>query len=155
MFQDRFNKSYNQYLVLRGYDPSLSKLIILKRALIDSWGEPGFHRFWQVWNPGMGHLLYRLYLLLGGNRARSLTTMLVFLLCGFLHDVAVMLMFQRPFIAFTTTFFFCGVLTLASRSLESILPQERWSRIWNALINISCLALSISAAVQLQTFFFP
>ena len=155
MFQDRFNKSYNQYLILRGYDPSSNKLVILKRALIDSWEESGFHRFWRVWNPGIGHLLYRLYLLLGGNRARSLTTMLVFILCGILHDAVVMLMFQRPFVAFTTTFFFCGMLTIGSRSLEPILHQERWPRLLNALINMLCLAVSIYAAVQLQMFLFP
>lgn len=155
MLQDRFNKSYNQYLILRGYDPSSNKLVILKRALIDSWGEPGFHRFWRVWNPGIGHLLYRLYLLLSGNRARSLTTMLVFILCGILHDAVVMLMFQRAFIAFTATFFFCGVLTIGSRSFEPILHQERWPRLLNALINMSCLAVSIYAAVQLQMFLFP
>lgn len=150
MFQDRFNKSYNQYLTLRGYDSSSSKLVILKRALIDSWGEPGFHRFWRVWNPGIGHLLYRLYLLLGGNRARSLSTLLVFILCGILHDAAVMLMFRRPFVAFTTTFFLCGALAIGSRFIEPILHQEHWPRLLNALINVSCLAVSIYAAVQLQ-----
>jgi hypothetical protein len=62
MFQGGFNQSYDQYLILRGYDPSSSKLIILKRALIDSWAEPGLHEFWRVWNSGIGYLLFRLYL---------------------------------------------------------------------------------------------
>jgi hypothetical protein len=155
MFQGRFNESYNQYLILRGYDPSSSKLIILKRALVDSWGEPGFHRFWRVWNPGIGHLLYRLYLVLGGNRIRLVATMLVFTLCGLVHDVLVMLMFRRPFAAFTAAFVFSGILAVINRSLEPILRQDRWPRLLNVFSNVSCLAVSIYSAVQLQMFVFP
>jgi len=81
--------------------------------------------------------------------------MFIFILCGILHDAVVMLMFRRPFVAFTTTFFFCGVLTVGSRSFEPILRQERWPRLLNALINMSCLAVSVYAAVQLQMFLFP
>jgi hypothetical protein len=155
MSQGGFNESYDRYLVLRGYDPSSSKLVILKRALFDSWGEPGFHQFWRVWNPGVGHLLYRLYLLLGGNRARLIATLLVFILCGILHDVLVMLIFQRPFVAFTAAFLFFGVLALGNRSLETVLQQGHWPRLLNALFNGSCLAACIWAAVQLQMFLFP
>lgn len=155
MFQSRFNESYNQYLVLRGYDPSSNKLVILKRALFDSWGEPGFHQFWRVWNPGVGHLLYRLYLFLGGNRARLIATMLVFILCGILHDILVMSIFRRPFVAFTAAFLFSGVLAIGNRSLEPILHQERWPRLLNTLANVSCLAVPIYAAVQLQMLVFP
>ena len=155
MFLGRFNDSYGQYLILRGYDPSLGKPLILKRALIDSWGEPGFHRFWRVWNPGIGHLLFRLYLALGGKRIRLFATLLVFALCGFAHDVLVMLMFRRPFAVFTAAFVFAGILAVANRSLESILQQERWPRLLNAFANVACLAVSIYSAVQLQIFVFP
>ena len=155
MFQGGFSESYSQYLILRGYDPSSSKLIILKRALVDSWGEPGFHQFWRVWNPGVGHLLYRLYLVLGGNRIRLVATMLVFTLCGLVHDVLVMLMFRRPFAAFTAAFVFSGILAVINRSLEPILRQDRWPRLLNVLINVSCLAVSIYGAVQFQMFVFP
>ena len=155
MFQGRFNQSYDRYLILRGYDPSSGKLIILKRALIDSWGEPGFHHFWKVWNPGIGHLLYRLYLWLGGNRNRLIATMLVFTLCGFMHDVLVMLIFRRPFAAFTAAFTFFGILTVVNRSLEPILLQKRWPGLLNAFTNVSFLAVSIYSAVQLQMYVFP
>lgn len=150
-----FERSYEAYLVLRGYDPSAGKLRILKRALVDSWGEPGFHRFWRVWNPGVGHLLYRLYLLLGGNRLRPVAISLVFLLCGFAHDVAVMLIFRRPFVAFTAAFSLCGMLTVVTRSLERRLRQERWPRWLNACANVALLAVSISAAIELQRLIFP
>lgn len=154
MFQDRFNESYDQYLILRGYDPSSSKLVVLKRALVDSWGEPGFHRFWRVWNPGIGHLLYRLYLSLGGNRIRLAATMLVFGLCGVMHDALVMLIFRRPFAAFTAAFVLFGILAVLNRSLEPVLHQERWPRLLNVCTNVFCLAASIYLAVQLQMLLF-
>jgi hypothetical protein len=150
-----FRHSYERYLVLRGYDPASGTLVTLKRALVDSWGEPGFHRFWRVWNPGVGHLLYRLYLLLGGSRIRLTATMLVFALCGLVHDVLVMLIFRRPFAAFTTAFALAGILTVVNRSLEPLLHQERWPRLLNVLANVSCLGVSIHCAVQLQMLLFP
>lgn len=155
MSQDGFNQSYDQYLILRGYDPTSSKFIILKRALIDSWGEPGFHEFWKVWNPGIGHLLYRLYRAFGGNRFQLIATMLVFTLCGFVHDVLVVLLFRHPFAAFTAAFIFFGILTVLSRSLEPILQQNRWPGFLNVLTNVSLLAVSIYSAVQLQMLIFP
>jgi hypothetical protein len=153
--QGKFSQSYERYLILRGYDPLSGKLVILKRALVDSWTEPGFHRFWRVWNPGIGHLLYRLYILLGGKRIRLIATMLVFALCGFVHDVLVMLIFRRPYAAFTAAFAFSGILTVISRSLERVLHQERWPRLLNVFTNVACLAMSIYAAVGLQMLIFP
>jgi hypothetical protein len=149
------SQSYNQYLILRGYDPSSSGLMILRRALFDSWGEPGFHQFWRVWNPGVGHLLYRLYLVFGGNRIQMVATMLVFTACGLIHDGLVMLIFRRPFAAFTAAFVFSGILAVINRSLEPLLRQDRWPRLLNAFINVSCLAVSIHSAVQFQMFVFP
>ena len=155
MFTGGFDESYNQYLILRGYDPSSSKPAILKRALVDSWSQPGFHQFWRVWNPGIGHLLYRLYLVLGGNRLRLIATMLVFTLCGLMHDALVMLIFRRPFTAFTVAFFSFGILAVTNRAFESVLRQERWPRLFNVFFNVSCLAAPIVAAVQLQMSLFP
>jgi hypothetical protein len=150
-----FNQSYDQYLILRGYDPATSKLLILKRALIDSWAEPGFHEFWEVWNPGVGHLLYQLYRALGGNRFQLIATMLVFTFCGFVHDVLVILLFRRPFVAFTASFIFFGIFTVLSRTLEPILRQNRWSGFLNVFTNVLVLTVSIYAAVQLQMLIFP
>lgn len=150
MFSGDFNHSYNQYLLLRGYDPGASKLLILKRALVDSWSEPGFHRFWRVWNPGIGHLLYHLYLLLGGRRRRLLATLLVFVLCGIGHDLLVMLIFRRPFLAFTAAFTLFGLLAATSRRLEPLLRQESWPKPLNAGINLVFLAASVYCAVRLQ-----
>ena len=69
----------------------------------------------RVWNPGIGHLLYRLYLLLSGNRTRLIATMIVFTSCGFMYDVLVMSIFRRPFSAFTLAFVFFGILVAINR----------------------------------------
>jgi hypothetical protein len=150
-----FEASYTRYLILRGYDPASGKLAILKRALIESWAEPGFHRFWRVWNPGIGHLLYHLYIWIGGNRTRILSTMLVFAVCGMIHDGAVMLIFRRPFLAFSTSFILFGMLCLMSRSLSPVLHQERWPRTLNAVSNLGLVGASIFGAVQAQMAVFP
>ena len=155
MSQAKHSKTYDQYLILRNYDPAAGKLVILKRALIDSWFEAGFHRFWQVWNPGIGYLLYSLYRRLGGNQHRLVASMIVFTLSGFLHDLAVMLIFRRQFVAFTAAFILFGALALLNRTTEPCLRQDRLPRWVNAIWNLGNLAASIVVAVQLQMRVFP
>lgn len=147
--------NYQEYLVFRGYDISAGKVNILKRALIESWGEPGFHRFWQVWNPGIGHLFYRLYVFLVGKRFRILSTLLVFVVCGIAHDAVVSALFLHPYLVFTGVFSLFGVCTIASRALEPILRQEKWPCLINAALNLMLLGVSIFLAVQLQMKLFP
>lgn len=148
-------ENYREYLLLRGYDPDSSKWSVLKRALIGSWAEPGFHRFWKVWNPGIGYLLFRLYIRIGGKQRRTLTTLAVFLVCGLLHDVVVMAMFRHPFLAFSCAFLCFGLLTIMSRGFESRLRQDRWWTPANAAVNISLVAASVHAGVTLQQIVFP
>jgi hypothetical protein len=150
MTTSKYQQRYRQYLLLRGYDPDTSKWSILRRALLESWAEPGFHRFWQVWNPGVGYLLMRLYLLLGGKRRRTVTTLVVFLACGFLHDAAVMMMFRQPFMAFSCAFLCFGLLTVVSRRFEPWLRQDRWPVLANATVNIMLVAGSVHAGVTLH-----
>jgi hypothetical protein len=152
---DTNDQRYREYLALRGYDPNSSKWSILKRALIASWVEPGFHRFWKVWNPGIGYLLFRLYLLLGGKRRRILATLVVFGFCGFLHDVAVIVIFRHSFLAFSCTFLCFGLLTIVSRGLETWFHQERWWMPANVAVNVSLVGVSIHAGVILQQAVYP
>jgi hypothetical protein len=150
-----YKQRYREYLLLRGYDPESNKWSILKRALIESWAEPGFHRFWKVWNPGIGYLLFRLYLLLGGKQRRTFTTLVVFGACGLLHDVVVMMMFRHPFLVFSCAFLCFGFLTMVSRSLETWFRQDRWLTPANVAVNVSLVGVSIQAGVTLQQITFP
>ena len=150
MATSKYQQRYREYLSLRGYNPDSGKRSVLKRALFESWAEPGFHRFWQVWNPGIGYLLFRLYLLLGGRQRRTLTTVVVFLVCGFLHDVAVMIMFRQPFLAFSCAFLCFGLLTVASRGFEPQLRQDRWPVLANVAVNVLLVAVSVHAGVTLH-----
>ena len=150
MVTSKYQQRYREYLSLRGYNPDDSKWSVLRRPLFESWAEPGFHRFWQVWNPGIGYLLFCLYLLLGGRQRRTLTTVVVFLVCGFLHDVAVMIMFRQPFLAFSCAFLCFGLLTVASRGFEPQLRQDRWPTLANVTMNVLLVALSVHAGVTLH-----
>jgi hypothetical protein len=145
-----FAESYRRYLIRRRYDPAAGKLTILKRALIESWWQPGFHNFWRVWNPGVGHLLFHLYLWFGGSRRQPYSNLAVFLLCGLVHDGLVMALFGRPFIVFSLAFTSCGVLSLASQILEPRLQPQGWPKAVNATFNLAGLGFSISLAVELQ-----
>lgn len=62
--------TFDAFLPRRGYDPAGTPDALLRRLFVESWREPGFHRFWQVWNPMYGWVLYRLYLALGGAGSR-------------------------------------------------------------------------------------
>jgi hypothetical protein len=150
MKTSQYGQRYREYLSLRGYNPDASKWSILKRALFESWAEAGFHRFWQVWNPGIGYLLFRLYLLLGGKHRSALTTVVVFLFCGFLHDAAVMIMFRQSFLAFSCAFLCFGLLTVASRRFEPWLRQDHWPVLANVTVNVLLVAVSVHAGVTLH-----
>jgi hypothetical protein len=81
--------------------------------------------------------------------------MAVFIFCGWLHDLVVMSIFRRPFMAFTLAFMFCGILALINRAVGPSLRQDQWPRWINAISNAACLAGSIYTSVQLQMLAFP
>jgi hypothetical protein len=119
---------------------------------VTPWGEPGFHRFWRLWNPLYGYALFRLYLVLGGNRRPLLASLVVFLACGFfLHDLLFLVSTRK--LTFTTTIAFGLFWLLASvnRALAGRLGQERWSRAANALVNVSCVAFGLAASAGLSS----
>ena len=45
------NITYAQYCARRGYTSPFRGWSVVKRSLLCSWTQPGFHRFWRVWNP--------------------------------------------------------------------------------------------------------
>jgi hypothetical protein len=79
--------TYAQYCIRRGYKPPFTGWPVVRRSLLHSWAQPGFHRFWRIWNPPVGYPLFRLYKALGGNRVIAASA--VFAFAGALHDVVV------------------------------------------------------------------
>jgi len=133
------------YMQRRGYDTS-SGVAVLRRIFLESWFEPGLHRFWRAWNPVYGYVLWRFYLVLGGRRRPVLATLLAFAACGFFaHDLVTIVVTGDPTLAITITFLVYGAMTLASRKWESTIRLERLPGALNAFLNVSLLALGLAA----------
>jgi hypothetical protein len=131
--------SYAQYCLRRGYQPPFKGWPVIRRSLFESWAQPGFHRFWRVWNPPVGYLLFRFYILLGGNRNRFISTSIVFAVSGALHDVVVFALVPKWGPIITSSYLVFGWLSLLSLKMENLLHQEHWSPILNAILNIGLI----------------
>lgn len=143
--------SFAEYLAARGFDPS-DRRVFFRRMFVTAWGEPGFHRFWRLWNPLYGYGLFRLYLVLGGNRRPLLASLVVFLACGFfLHDLVVAASTRRVSFTSTAAFGAFWLLATINRALAPRLGQERWSRAANAFVNAACVLGGVVAGVALVT----
>lgn len=70
--------NYTLFLKMRGYGDHLNDWIFVKQSFFDCWMQPGFHRFWQIWNPGIGYFAYKVYLSCGGKNRQNLATFTTF-----------------------------------------------------------------------------
>ncbi len=129
------NLTYAQYCARRGYTPPFRGWSVVKRSLLCSWAQPGFHRFWRVWNPPIGYPLFLLYRALGGNRNRAVATFTVFAVIGALHDLVAVALTRRWALALTLAYLVFAGLSLLSLRLAPFLRQERWPAMVNVLIN--------------------
>lgn len=125
----------------------------MKRSLFDSWAQPGFHRFWRVWNPPVGYPLFLLYRLLGGNRNRVVATLLIFTFTGLLHDVVVIALQQRWYVALTCAYFAFGCLSIMSMKLAPLVGQRRWPMILNVLVNVGLVVGTLESSNRLYWHF--
>lgn len=146
----RYVESYKEYVRMRGYGDHLNDWPCFKRSFLTCWAEPGFHRFWRAWNPGIGYFVFRLYLLLGGKQNRAIATLLAFVLCGTLHVLAVYPFFRRWSFSLPVTFLCFGVLTLVSRGLEGVLCQDRWPTVINVALNIGLVIASFDVGFRVD-----
>ena len=126
------------FYIKRGYKFPLESTDVLLRWWFLSFAQPGFHRFWRVWNPLLGYLLFLFYIILGGNKRPFLATFVVFTSCGFVfHDLLTL----KDIIELDTTisFMIWGVLCDLSRRYELHKTQEKWPWVVNVLVNASLL----------------
>lgn len=106
-----------------------------RRGFLECWTEPGFHRFWRVWNPGIAYFVHRLFLRLGGRRRWDLPTVTSFVGCGLAHNLIVLPVLGWSYTV-VTAFACFGLLTVASRRLAPLLRQERWPALLNVAVNV-------------------
>jgi hypothetical protein len=105
------------------------------RGFVTCWAEPGFHKFWQIWNPGIAYFVYCLYIGFGGRKHRIVGTLISFIICGLAHTIIVLPFIQKWSYTVIVAFGCFGILTIISRYLESILKQKNWPVIINVLVN--------------------
>jgi hypothetical protein len=143
-----FEADYRKYARMRGFK-TFNDLPYHRRGFIECWAQAGFHRFWQVWNPGIAYFVYRLFILLGGLKKWTVPTFLSFVLCGIIHTIIVF-----PFLGWSFSVigaFICfGILTVISRKLAPILRQEKWPGIFNLLINIGLVIGSFDIGFRID-----
>lgn len=138
-WHDRYElyvSNYRAYARMRGFHTELNDRPYVRRSFLECWAEPGFHRFWQVWNPGIAYFVYRIYLGLGGHRRWTTPTLGAFLVCGLAHTVVALPFTGRWSYTLVVAFACFGVLTVLSRRLTPYLKQDRWPRIFNVLVNV-------------------
>ena len=140
---------YTRYARMRGFK-SLNDWPYHRRGFIECWAEPGFHRFWQVWNPGIAYFVWRLYIRLGGRHHWVLPTLAAFILCGVAHHVVALFLLGRWSYTIITAFTSFGVLTVLSRLFARRLRQRRWPVVLNVLVNVGLVIGSMDLGFRLD-----
>ncbi len=135
---------------MRGFTTEINDWPYVRRSFIECWAAPGFHRFWQVWNPGIAYFVYRLFIRLGGRRRWVVPTILSFVLCGFVHTL-IAAPFAGHWVFSVITAFFCfGALTVLSRLAASVLRQERWPALVNVVVNVTLVCGSFDVGFRVD-----
>lgn len=145
----RWEDDYRRYAVMRRFR-TFNDWPYHRRGFLECWLEPGFHRFWQVWNPGIAYFVYRTFITLGGRRHWVLPTLASFFLCGFAHTVLVAPFFGRWSHTVIVAFTCFGLLTVISRVLAPALRQERWPKGINLAINVALVIGSFDVGFRVD-----
>lgn len=112
-----------------------------------SLGAGTFARFWRYWHPIWGYGLARFVYapLLKRGLPNALATVLTFVVCGALHDLAILRVRAKVTLLLTCWFFLLGLVVVQTTWAGWDFTRQHWSV--RATVNISyvaaCLALSI------------
>lgn len=140
---------YISYARLRGYN-SFNDWPYHRRGFIECWAEPGFHKFWQIWNPGITYFVFRLYIRLGGNKNWIIATILSFKINGLIHSIVFYAISGLWSFVIPVLFLLFGLLTIASKTLEKVLQQNRWPWVINSAINIGLVIFCYNLCFKLN-----
>jgi D-alanyl-lipoteichoic acid acyltransferase DltB (MBOAT superfamily) len=143
-------EDYARYARMRGFTTEINDWPYVRRSFLECWAEAGFHRFWQVWNPGISYFVYRLFLRFGGRRRWVVPTLLAFFVNGLIHNMAGVLLVGHWSVMFVVTFTCCGVLTVLSRYLAPILHQRRWPKALNTAVNVALVIASFDLGFRVD-----
>lgn len=136
---------YRRYLRRRGFAAE-SGWPFVRRGFLECWAQPGFHRFWRLWNPGLSFLTFRLYRALGGG---AWAKVLVFLFSGLVHNAVV-----APVLGWSlvlpVTFGCFGALVAVGPYTSRLLRQASWPGALNAVVNAALVVTSFDAGYRLH-----
>jgi hypothetical protein len=145
----RWAADYARFATARGFR-TFNDWPYHRRGFIECWAQPGFHRFWQVWNPGIAYFVYRTYLALGGRRHWLAPSIGAFVLCGLVHTVIVAPFLGRWSYSVIVAFGCFGLLSVISRLLAPVLRQRRWPGLVNVLVNIALVVGSFDLGFRVD-----
>lgn len=146
---DRWVSDYRRFARRRGFT-SFNDWRYHRRGFIECWWQPGLHRFWQVWNPGIAWFFWRLFLLLGGRRRWALPLLITFVANGFIHTLVIAPFLGRWSNSLLIAFTLFGLLTIVSARLAPFLRQERWPAMVNLAANLALIFGAFDMAFRLD-----
>ena len=117
----------------------------LKNMLIRSLGAGKFSSFWKYWNPiwsyYLGKYVFKPLKIILPN---SLSLILTFVFCGFIHDIVIMIIRERFSLIFTQWFLLMSLWIVISESMK--LDYSKYSWIVRASINVIIIGASFTFA---------
>ncbi len=121
----------------------------LRNMLSRSLGAGTFSEFWQYWNPIWGYYL-GLYIFkpLKSILPSSIALIITFVACGFIHDLAVMLLKWKFSLLLTQWFLFMGLSVILGKTANINYSKFPW--IMRAAINILVISGCFVIAHQLN-----
>lgn len=142
--------NYKQFLKMRGYGNHVNDWMFVKRSFLDCWMQPGFHRFWQIWNPGIGYFAYKVYLSCGGKNRQNLATFATFLVNGLVHNLLGSMILRRWDFPLPFTFSLLGIFTIISRRLDGHINMSKWPKIFHLALNLGLIILSFDFGFRMN-----
>jgi hypothetical protein len=139
---------FAQYLLRRGYKVPPQTPDIIRRWWLSSFAQPGFAKFWRVWNPYIGFWLLKLYRKLGGDRHRGFACLATFGFAGFCHDLLNFILEPQDGLELflTIAFLIWGIIVLATSPRSVRRTIQKLPVPVHVCLNLACLCLGLLGA---------
>ena len=121
----------------------------LRNMLSRSLGAGTFSIFWQYWNPIWGYYLGKyIFKPLKTIFHPALSILITFVVCGFIHDLAIMLLKWKFTLLLTPWFLFMGLCVIFVNYLKIDYSKFPWMA--RAAINIAIISGCLFIAYQVR-----
>ena len=121
----------------------------LRNMLSRSLGAGKFSIFWQYWNPIWGFYLGKyIFKPLKLILPQALSLIITFVVCGFIHDLVIMILKWKFTLLLTPWFLFMGFCVILGDYLK--IDYSKFSWIVRAVINIVIILVCLFLAYQIK-----